>query len=407
MKKVYFIILLLLFTTDCGFRTTECAQDPEASKPTGRLDAPPSVAASKPTGRLDAPPSAAVRVAILHDLQNLTFKTNDPYTLMNPATGKVLHRGEGMRTTIALTQGAFLFAGLKFKTNRLLIRTDPMVPVTINGRTFKGDITLVRESDGTITVINEIDIEEYVKGIMYHEASHYWPEEALKAQAVASRTYALYQVQERKGREYDVTSDVFSQVYGGESSERYRTNRAVEATRDQILTYKGKVIPAYFHATCAGHTEDASELWYINLVPLKGVTCDWCVDSPHYHWHAVLSREELSDALSKNGRKVSGIESIEITKTDPSGRVSEIAVGTKERTVKIAGKDFRAALGPDLIRSLKFEVRIVETDVVFEGSGWGHGVGMCQWGAYFMAKAGRTYKEILQYYYPHSDVTPL
>jgi stage II sporulation protein D len=256
-------------------------------------------------------------------------------------------------------------------------------------------------------VINQINLEDYLKGILYQESSHYWPQEALKAQAAVCRSYAVYQIEENKLKDYDVTSDIYSQVYGGKTSERYRTNRAVDDTRSQVITYKDKIIPAYFHATCAGHTEDAGLLWNIEILPLKGVVCGFCKASPHFNWHNVLSLSEIEEKLTAAGYKIKGIEGITILGRNESGRILDLEIASAQKNIKISAKDFRNLIGPNLIRSTNFRVSIAQGDAVFEGLGWGHGVGLCQWGAYFMAKQGYTYKEILRYYYPQTDVKTL
>jgi stage II sporulation protein D len=214
-------------------------------------------------------------------------------------------------------------------------------------------------------------------------------------------------MQESASKDFDVTSDIYSQVYGGGVSERSRTNRAVEETRGRILTYQGKIFPAYFHATCAGHTEDASLLWDIDIAPLKGTACGFCAGSPHFDWHMVLSLEEIKDVLAKTGRlKQSGISDAAIMSRDGSGRVATLRFVTdKGDNIDISGKDFRNMIGPNIIRSTNFKLEVVERDAIFTGSGWGHGVGLCQWGAYFMAKQGWPVERILRHYYPGSELS--
>jgi stage II sporulation protein D len=212
-------------------------------------------------------------------------------------------------------------------------------------------------------------------------------------------------MEENKLKDFDVTSDIYSQVYGGKTSERYRTNKAVDATAGIVLTYRGKVIPAYFHATCGGHTEDASRLWDIDIVPLKGVVCNFCRGSRHFNWHAVLSLGEIEKKLKEGGFKIGQLKDIQILGRDASGRITDLRLVSLQEEVKISAKDFRNIIGPNLIRSANFTVEIADSDAVFEGVGWGHGVGLCQWGAYFMAKQGYNFEQILKYYYPDSEIS--
>jgi stage II sporulation protein D len=353
-----------------------------------------------------AQPSKYVRVSVIENAESLNLKASGSYEITD-SSGSVLCKGKSLKTTVVSYKDGFLIAGKNFITNKLLIKTDDPDIFIINGRKFRGSLQFIRDKNAKLSVVNHIDLEDYVQGILYHEASHYWPMEALKAQAIVSRTYAVYQMQENKSKDYDLTSDIYSQVYGGKTSERYRTNKAVKDTRGIVLTYKDKIFPTFFHATCGGHTQDASKLWNIDMPPLKGVTCDFCKESPHFSWHYVLSLNEIKDKLIKAGYKIDELRNIEILGKDSSNRNTDLKLVSPLGDIKISAKDFRNAIGPNIIRSTNFKVNTISKDAIFEGFGWGHGVGLCQWGAYFMAKAGYKYDEILKYYYPGSEISSL
>jgi stage II sporulation protein D len=356
-------------------------------------------------GNPDSQPE--VRVAIVQDTGSLSIRISGAYEIVNPADQKVLSRGRNLKVTAAVSRNAILLGTEVFNQRSVAIRAGDSL-ILIDGRKFAGSIQLVRKDNGRLLVINRIGLEDYVKGILYHEVSHYWPMEVLKAQAIVCRTYAVYQIQESKRRDYDVTSDTYSQVYGGRTSERYRTTKAVEQTRGQVLAYRDKILPAYFHAVCGGHTEDASMLWNTELPPLKGLACPYCKEAPHYQWHAVLSLSEIEDKLQAAGYPAyAHIKDIQMLDRDASGRLANLKIITDTKEATLPAKDFRNAIGPNVIRSANFTVRLADRDAVFEGFGWGHGVGMCQWGAYFMAKQGSTYKQILLFYYPKTDVKAL
>ena len=345
-----------------------------------------------------------IRVNIIDDARSLSVKLNGPFELIDCSTGKVRHRGEDLRSTATIFNGSIGIAGKYYDLPCMIIRTENDAAVSINGRVFRGDIKLVRTEWGHLRVINQIGLEDYVKGILYHEVSHYWPDEALKAQAIVCRTYAIYRIQERKTKDFDVTSDIYSQVYGGKTSERFRTSKAVDDTRGRVLMYRNKAFPAFFHATCGGHTEDAALVWDVDLPPLKGVVCPYCKDSPHFNWHEVMPLADLKQKLAENKYSVGQITDIKANGRDPSGRVIDVVLIGDKKILTIPVKDFRTSIGPNIIRSTNFTVTIADTDAVFEGIGWGHGVGLCQWGAYFMAKEGKTCSEILTFYYPGTDV---
>ena len=232
--------------------------------------------------------------------------------------------------------------------------------------------------------------------------------EAFKAQAVASRTYALYRIQGSVNLPYDVTSDVYSQVYGGRTSEKWSTTRAVNLTKGKVLAHNGELLPAYYHATCGGHTEDASNLWKIDLPPLDGVRCNFCVHSPHYKWVKEIPLWKVEKNLSDNGYKTGSISSCRIVSRNKFGRVDKLQI--KDDTgmsVLLTGKDFRQIIGPNDIRSTKFEAAVKRGNLVVEGFGWGHGVGMCQWGAFGMSRRGKRAEEILKFYYPGAEITSI
>ena len=175
-----------------------------------------------------------------------------------------------------------------------------------------------------------------------------------------------------------------------------------------ILTYHNRIFPAYFHATCAGHTEDAALLWNIDIEPLKGVVCNFCKESPHFNWHRVLPLKQIKNTLLEAGyQECADIRDIIILNRDASGRIRDLNIETTNKDIKISAKQFRNIFGPNIIRSTNFNVHIAGNDAVFEGFGWGHGVGMCQWGAYFMAKQGYNYDEILKYYYPQAEISSI
>ncbi|MFA5156921.1 MAG: SpoIID/LytB domain-containing protein [Candidatus Omnitrophota bacterium] len=347
-----------------------------------------------------------VRVAILQDAELIRVSVNGPYNIIDARDGKILSSGKFLSAAASGSKAGIIIDGDEYKTGRISVEASGQQPVVINGRNYRGNVRLIKKDNLRLTAVNDIGLEDYVKGILYNEVSHYWPEEALKAQAVVCRTYAIYQSAQSSGRDYDVTNDIYSQVYGGKASERFRTNRAVDDTKGLTLTYAGAVFPAYFHATCGGHTEDASLLWNINLPVLWGVSCGFCKESPHFNWHRVMTLDEIKDALVKAGHKNCGnILAIEISGTDNSGRVRDLVFRTDKDMLVVSAKDFRNIIGPNAIKSANFKVSITGRDAIFEGRGWGHGAGMCQWGAYFMAKEARSFKDILAHYYPGSELS--
>lgn len=360
-----------------------------------------------PVTDLFALPQNEIRVMIIQDVFTLNVKVSGEYEVTAPGEGNILYRGRDLKTTITTHKNSILIGEKSFNLDKILIIPKGADSLIVDGRAFRGKMEFIKEDNGMLTAINRIELEDYLRGILYHEVSHYWPMEALKAQAIVCRSYAVYSMQQNKSKAFDVTNDVYSQVYGGSVSERFRTNQAIDETLGKVILFEGKIIPAYFHATCGGHTEDASLLWNINLPPLKGVACPFCKDSPHFNWHEVIFTGEIREALVGAGYKTGVIKEIALDGKDASGRIINLRIMSAKKDIVISAKDFRNIIGPDLIKSTNFKVNIIGTDAVFEGFGWGHGVGLCQWGAYFMAKNGSSSEEIIKYYYPGTNVKAL
>ncbi len=351
--------------------------------------------------------SQTIRVAIVRDAREVRLSIEGQYRLRNADSGKVI--GQGLRLAycrVRLLEKGILVGLDVHPVMRLIIEPVRDASITVNNHRFRGDVVFVHTAPHRITVVNGINIEDYVKGVLYHEVSNHWPMEALKAQAVATRTYALYSINPAN-KDYDVTNDIYSQVYGGRESERYRTGLAVDRTAAEVLVYQDKVLPAYFHATCAGMTEDAKELWpKIDLAPLRGVPCMFCQDSPHMHWKKNFRLRDIQLALNKHGYKIGLIKDISVVERDRSDRIRNLKMTSRDgQELVIPGKDFREMMGPNILKSNNYEMSMQGYYMDFTGKGWGHGVGLCQWGARGMALQQFTYKQILAYYYPGSQLT--
>ncbi|MBI3316254.1 MAG: SpoIID/LytB domain-containing protein [Candidatus Omnitrophica bacterium] len=355
----------------------------------------------------DKQPSIRVLIAENQTFGRLTVKGR--YLLKLLPGGKIVKKGEGMSgVPVVYTPKGIRLGSEEFVGSGIRIEPAEDRSLYFNQTRFRGVLNIVRASSTpTFYGVNTLDLEGYLYGVLHHEVAHWWPLEALKAQAVASRTYALYQIQVSKSQPYDVKSGTSSQVYGGSTVERYRVKRAVDATQGQVLVYQGKIFPAYFHATCAGVTAASNELWKIDLVPLRGgARCGYCRFSPHYFWEAAISLAELEEKMNKFGNPVGQILKVEVISQTPSGRAGSLRITGTEKEMVIAAKDFRVWVGGDKIRSTRFTVGLDEDSAVFHGKGWGHGVGLCQWGTLGQALLGHTYQEILKFYYPGSEVTP-
>jgi stage II sporulation protein D len=346
-----------------------------------------------------------IRVAVINNADSIELSVRGGYQIISTDTGGLLDKGETFfNRKIEPAAKGVNFGNKSFNTSSIDIipKTEPSI--YLDKRLYKGRLRIVKTKAQKLVAVNEVNLEDYIKGVLYHEVSHRWPIEAIKAQAIASRTYALYQARQNAHRHYHLYSDVSSQVYNGVYAERYRTNKAVDETKGKVLLWKAEPIPAFFHSTCGGHTERASSLWKVELSPLSGVVCKYCKNSPYFFWDYAMEISTLEEALKSAGYMVDCIDSVKITEKNRSGRVDSVIVRGRNMPEKIKAKDLRRMVGPLLLKSTNFDVYVKDDKVYFKGKGWGHGVGMCQWGAFAMAKQRKTAEDILLHYYPGARI---
>ena len=265
--------------------------------------------------------------------------------------------------------------------------------------------------DSEILVINILGIEKYLSSVVGSEMPAKWPLEALKAQAIASRTYALKQ----KGNPiYDIDSTQKNQVYNGLESRTYKTVRAVRSTRSLVLTYKNKLINALFHSSSGGMTENSQDVWK-NEYPYLSSVKDFDKNNPKLRWQKKFSSEELQKLFPKIG----GVKKIEILNITNTGRVKNVKIFGKYGSDQISGVDIRKRMNlKSTFMRFKFiedkkyisdndnsNIPIEKTLIVF-GQGSGHGVGMSQWGARYMASKGQKAERILKHFYKGVRIKP-
>ena len=269
---------------------------------------------------------------------------------------------------------------------------------------LSGVVRLSRKGHG-LSVVNQVDLEEYVKGVVPSEVSSAWHPEMLKVQAVAARTYALYNKMLSSARDYDVVATIQDQVYRGRTGVDRRVEDAVESTRGIVVTHQQAPIYAAFSSTAAGPTEDAVNVWANKDLPyLKGVECPFDLESPYYQWRATVKIDQLEHNLRHQGFSVGTIATITPIAYSRAGRVSRLRILHSGGETVLRGEDLRKAVGYTVIPSTQFEVESIGAEVVFTGYGAGHAVGLCQWGAKELAELGYSYSSILQYYYPGTEL---
>ncbi|MDY6933516.1 MAG: SpoIID/LytB domain-containing protein [Spirochaetota bacterium] len=269
-------------------------------------------------------------------------------------------------------------------------------PICVDGKYYRGAIKLYNVL-GKIYVINVVSMSEYLYSVVPSEISSSWDIEAIKAQAVAARTYAFYHFMKRRSM-YDLDATINFQAYKGISVESGITKRAVDETCGKIVIFNNKPILAFFHSTCGGKTSDDKYVWNgDDKIYLCEVGCDYCKDSPHYQWKDKITLYEIRQLLKKRYGAVGIISDIVFRKK--SGRICSVIIRHKNGNVRMTGNDFRLLFSQQRVKSLFFSATKVRDGLILHGHGWGHGVGMCQWGAKGMAEKGAGYKVILKHYY--------
>ncbi len=241
-------------------------------------------------------------------------------------------------------------------------------------------------------IINSLDLEDYLLSVVPSEMPSLWPAEALKAQAIAARSYAIANLGKNGSKGFDLKDNTEDQMYLGVRSETDQTNDAVVTTKGLVLKYEGKPICAYFHSSSGGSTEGAEHVWHRSVPYLKAVT-DFDQEAPLYNWTKNYSIAQTESGLPKD---IGQVLSINILTKGPSGRATYMLVNGSNASRIITGEAARKYFS---LPSTNFNVTPAETTYIFVGKGFGHGLGLSQWGAKSLAKHGYNAAQILCYYY--------
>ncbi|NNK47571.1 MAG: SpoIID/LytB domain-containing protein [Gemmatimonadetes bacterium] len=292
--------------------------------------------------------------------------------------------------------------------------------ITVAGRPYRGSVELRVAGEDRVSAINILPLEDYLLGVVPLEIGPRGPDElaAVEAQAVAARTYAVAQLGGQVEQGFDLFGSVDDQAYGGLAVEREESTRAVRRTAGMILLFEGRPIRAYYHSTCGGRTAPVEEVMdrppapYLRSVSDRGPDgVDYCSASPRYTWTARWSKEEL-DSVARIGLAahfgvsrgdLGRVEGLAVVGRTPSGRVEELAFHGAGLDLVLSRLDIRRALPYDqrILNSTNFSVAERDGGLVeLNGRGYGHGAGMCQWGAIGRARAGQEFEQILKTYYP-------
>ncbi len=290
-------------------------------------------------------------------------------------------------------------------SKEVIINIPAAAPLKVGKTKYFGKVGFQKKAD-KVVVINYLPLEIYIMGVLQGEISSSWPNAAIKAQAIAARSYAVYLMKQNKNKSYDVVNSEKNQVFRSLDQVHPNIEKNVIETKGVVMTYKNEPIQTFFHATCGGMTEKAEDVWPSDkkFAYFKNIRCHYCTTHPKYSWNYKISSEELQEKLKKS-LKITSIKSLKIIEYTPSGRIKKVKVVSGDnKEYFFSGNQLRAYLNPSKLLSTKFKFKKRNGEYYFAGKGFGHGVGLCQWGAKTMAERGFGYKKILNFYYKNIKI---
>lgn len=443
--KRWLLLPLLLFVVGCKVPTTivEPIQDPVDDTVTVTLDTTAvekkdtvvkvvdTVDFAKVIKEVEKPKKDYtnwVRVALIQKVKNVSLFAYERFRISN---GK-------RRITISPGTFSFSLSGgvttVKAHGNSASIQLPCTLSVIegnavwdIGEKGYRGEV-IIRAHKGSLMVLNFLPVESYLRGVLPLEIGVRSEVElaALKAQAVAARTYTYSRILQRQDWEYDLLPTVADQVYGGTEVEAPLTDRAVDETANEVMTYNGALVEAYYHSTCGGKTAAVHEVWETSPRPylvsrsdLRSNGLAWCSISKYSTWQEQWSKTLFENIVKKYSRSTKGVAPLEgsiiqlaVQERTTSGRVKRCYIKTSNGNWNY-GKDKirfifrRPNTGVSILRSSNFRISMDSKSVHAHGKGFGHGIGMCQMGAIGRARAGQSYQQILAAYYKGVSFTPI
>ncbi|MFA6583086.1 MAG: SpoIID/LytB domain-containing protein, partial [Elusimicrobiaceae bacterium] len=324
-------------------------------------------------------PTGIIRIGLAKQIKTAAFEITGPTLVTDLSNGKKFKIPEAAAFTVnADDDKNITIASYTFSFSIRMTPFDRNDRLKYDGKSYRGSIVIRNAGNTSLNVIEELGVEEYLYGVLPIEMSKDWPIEALKAQAVAARTYSLYNIDQYKNDGFDVHSDVRSQAYVGASKDSPRILEAVQATAGLVLTYEDKLIPAFYHANCGGCT--SPPVWGGDAIePFHGVTCGYCDLSRNYDWEVLVPDDKLISFMKTRGHAVKRVKYITISKRNKAHRAIKLNITTDKGTFEENCNDLRIFIGGQTLKS-SYIKKIYRTKGGFmvQGKGYGHGVGMCQ-----------------------------
>jgi len=394
----------------------------------------------RPTPQMDTDSQFWVRVLLAANATECSLATPSAVNVLQGGLGPAVQAaGYSLEpiqhpTKITLSGGRLMLGDAVLPGKQIILSPQHPFVFNLNGDNYRGKLQLIVDTQGQrFDVINLIPLEPYLAGVVGEEMPDYWEPEALKAQAIAARTYCLYTKNRfGAGRNWDVSRTQANQVYGGIRAESSQVWNAVNSTSGKIVVSAGRpsgprfgpdvlsraLFPAYYSSVCGGHTADSQDVFGESFAPIKGVVCPYCKDVARlglFYWPmAQFDRATVTRQLVQRYPKLEAlgeIQDIIVLEKQDCGEFSRLTriklAGATGKTDTVRAEDLRLAIDPTGRKIKSTICHIVPWGdgwAFLSGRGWGHGVGMCQCGAEGLARLGSKAEEILRYYYPGCEI---
>ncbi|HLW37970.1 MAG TPA: SpoIID/LytB domain-containing protein [Candidatus Eremiobacteraceae bacterium] len=356
----------------------------------------------------------AVRISLLrHQLQVVVASAGGlvvrPYV---PGAAPILSPEVTTVVDVRPQPDGLLIAGSIQSHDRLLITPLTDLALTVDGQPYRGSIVVDRDSDASLSVVNGVELEQYLYSVVGSEVSASTPPAALQAQAIVARTYAVGHLGAHDDLGFDLHAGDRDQAYNGMQAESQPVVDAVDATRNVVMIYRNHLAQAYYSACDGGYTSDGRALGDPQPY-LQAVRDPYCPLSPYMHWNATIPLAQFVATLNARGLLAPPLltremRDIRAGAVDASGRLETVILVTTRGTYSLEGTQFRALVGNSVMKSTKIATLALDGALIrASGAGYGHGVGMCQLGARGMADAGLGVYAIINFYYPGVLLTQL
>ena len=383
-----------------------------ATAPAMARHAPASAKSAKASVTAAQPAKQApdLRVGLASGRASLTITPAGGKATVQTGSSKTIALAANTAAAIRWQDGAFLVGREKLRSEVLVIRPAAKAgELSLDGRRYRGALEL-RHKSGGLTAVNIVPVDGYLRSVVPEEMPVDWPAEAIKAQSVAARSFALASRGRHASEGYDLCTTTHCQLYTGTTAEKSASNAAIKATRGEVLTYGGKPIEALFHTDSGGMTENSEDVWGSHVPYLRAAKDTPAKTMP---WTKAISRADLERKLAAKGHDIGKVRSLVLSPLaigrsakdrTASGRVKTMTVKGTKGTATLSGTTWRSLLG---LKSTLFDAKLAKDMVTFTGYGSGHGLGISQWGAERMAAKGASYAEILHHYYTGTKMQQL